>query len=86
MSLGRLPYEIIFLIVQDLGLEDIFHLSTTCKALSWILYEDRTCRSILEVSRNPLQKKKNNSPVFLSLCKENPSCKLMNDVELTWRS
>lgn len=58
MSLGRLPYEIIFLIVQDLGLEDIFHLSTTCKALSWILYEDRTCRSILEVSRNPLQKKK----------------------------
>lgn len=49
MSLGRLPFEIVFLIVQDLGLEQVFHLGTTCKSLSWLLYDDRTCKSILEV-------------------------------------
>lgn len=49
MSLRRLPYEIVLLIVQDLSLEDVFHLSLTCRPLLWLSYEDRTCKSILEV-------------------------------------
>lgn len=50
MSLRRLPVEIVSLIVQDLSLEDIFHLGTTCRSLQWLLYDDRTCKNFVEAA------------------------------------
>jgi hypothetical protein len=48
MSLSKLPYEIICLIVQDLELDDVFHLSLSPR-FSYLIKEDRVCMTILEV-------------------------------------
>lgn len=51
MSLSKLPYEIINLIVQELELDDIFHLSLSPR-FSYLAKEDRVCKALLE-SRAP---------------------------------
>lgn len=48
MSLSKLPYEIVSLIVQELEIDDIFHLSLSPR-FSYLIKEDRVCKSILEV-------------------------------------
>lgn len=48
MSLSKLPYEIISLIVQELDLDDVFHLSLSPR-FSYLIQEDRVCKAILEV-------------------------------------
>lgn len=48
MSLSKLPYEIISLIVQELEIDDVFHLSLSPR-FNYLIKEDRVCKSILEV-------------------------------------
>ena len=48
MSLSKLPYEIISLIVQELEIDDVFHLSLSPR-FSYLIKEDRVCKTILEV-------------------------------------
>lgn len=52
MSLSKLPYEIISLIVQELELDDVFHLSLSPR-FSYLIKEDRVCKAILEVLSFP---------------------------------
>jgi hypothetical protein len=53
MSLSKLPYEIIGLIVQELELDDVFHLSLSPR-FGYLIKEDRVCKAILEVlSKEP---------------------------------
>lgn len=52
MSLSKLPYEIISLIVQELELDDVFHLSLSPR-FSYLIKEDRVCKAILEVLSCP---------------------------------
>jgi hypothetical protein len=49
MSLATLPYEIIGIIVQDLDLEDVFHISLSSKRFLYLIHEDRVCKTVLEV-------------------------------------
>lgn len=48
MSLATLPYEIIGIIVQDLDLEDVFHISLSSKRFLYLIHEDRVCKTVLE--------------------------------------
>ncbi|POS72828.1 hypothetical protein DHEL01_v208771 [Diaporthe helianthi] len=48
MSLSKLPYEIINLIVQELELDDVFHLSLSPR-FSYLIREERVCKAILEL-------------------------------------
>lgn len=49
MSLSKLPYEIISLIVQELDLDDVFHLGLL-RRFHYLIKEDRVCKAILEVT------------------------------------
>lgn len=51
MSLSKLPYEIVSLIVQELEIDDVFHLSLSPR-FNYLVKEDRVCKSILEVLSN----------------------------------
>lgn len=51
MSLTKLPYEIISLIVQELEIDDVFHLSLSPR-FNYLIKEDRVCKLILEVLSN----------------------------------
>lgn len=51
MSLSKLPYEIISLIVQELEIDDVFHLSLSPR-FNYLIKEDRVCKLILEVLSN----------------------------------
>lgn len=44
-----LPYEVIGIIVQDLDLEDVFHLSLASKRFLYLIQEEWVCKSVLEV-------------------------------------
>lgn len=57
MSILRLPVEIVALLVDELDVESIFNLGSTCRRLSYILYDRRICRlALLKVRfRFPLQ-------------------------------
>jgi Ca2+:H+ antiporter len=47
MSLSKLPYEIINLIVQELEVDDVFHLSLSTQ-FSYFAKEERICKAILD--------------------------------------
>lgn len=49
MTLQGLPYEVLFYIVQEISLEDVFNLSLTCKWFCYLSDDDRTCKALLEV-------------------------------------
>ncbi|KAF3761082.1 hypothetical protein M406DRAFT_283015, partial [Cryphonectria parasitica EP155] len=48
MSLRSLPYEVVFMIVQNLSLEDTFHLSLSSRWLRYLIQDDRCCKPLLE--------------------------------------
>lgn len=54
MSLSKLPYEIISLIVQELEIDDVFHLSLSPR-FNYLIKEDRICKPILEVPFHGIQ-------------------------------
>lgn len=49
MSLATLPYEVVGIIVQDLDLEDVFHISLSSKRFLYLIRENRVCKAVLEV-------------------------------------
>lgn len=63
MSLSKLPYEIINLIVQELELDDVFHLSLSPR-FSYLIKEDRECKAILEVLSFPTHSSTFQSRIF----------------------
>ncbi|KAF2838333.1 hypothetical protein M501DRAFT_956763, partial [Patellaria atrata CBS 101060] len=46
--LDHLPFDVLFLVLSYLNIEDSFHLGQTCKYLSSILQEGKTCRRLVE--------------------------------------
>lgn len=43
------PYEVISMIVQEIGLEDVFHLSLSSRRFLYLIQEDWVCKAVLEV-------------------------------------
>lgn len=50
MSLWRLPYEVISMILQSLDLEDVFHLALSSRRFKYLIRDDRSCKVFLQVS------------------------------------
>ncbi|ROW13287.1 hypothetical protein VPNG_05421 [Cytospora leucostoma] len=48
MSLETVPYEVISMIVQQIGLEDVFHLSLSSQRFLYLIREDWICKAVLE--------------------------------------
>lgn len=48
--LDKLPFDILFCVAAHLSLEDIVHLSVTCRQLRALLDERTVCRSAVQVS------------------------------------
>lgn len=49
MALFKLPYELIFYVVQHLDLADIWSLSLSCKSFLFLIYEPSIAKQLLEV-------------------------------------
>jgi hypothetical protein len=49
LTLAALPYEVLSYIVGEIDFDDAFNLGQTCKALQFLLTEERICKSILQV-------------------------------------
>ena len=52
ISVDNLPFDILFYITADLDLDDIVHLSQTCRQLRANLSEGTLCRRTVEVYSN----------------------------------
>ena len=48
-GLAALPYEVTANIVGRINFDDVFNLAATCRALSFLLKEERICKSIVQV-------------------------------------
>lgn len=49
ITLDQLPFDVLFYIALNLGIEDIFHLSHLCRQLHALLDERTLSRRIVEV-------------------------------------
>ena len=48
-GLAALPYEVTANIVSRISFDDVFNLAATCRALLFLLREERICKSIVQV-------------------------------------
>lgn len=49
-SIDRLPYDVLYGVCLYLNIEEVVHLSNTCRQLSILLTEETLCRRLIEVS------------------------------------
>jgi len=49
MHIRRLPIELLTEVAKSIGLEDLFHLSLTCRQFQYLIRDRGVCRVVLEV-------------------------------------
>jgi hypothetical protein len=54
LNLLSLPYEVLANIVGNIDFDDYYSLGLTCTQLQFLLFEDRICKLVVQVSRDVL--------------------------------
>lgn len=49
VRLIHLPYEVLSNIVANVDFDDVFHLGSCCRALSFLLREESICKTVVQV-------------------------------------